>query len=393
MGVEFSGKNKLLFVIPILLLSSILILSSANPHIRYLFQEGYPSSEWPSKGKFAKVLGQDNRQLPSKQIKQFKSKWLDDLFDDSYGKGFAIYKTGLPVLEYYADGYSAETKFNSFSAVKSLIGLLVFIALDEGKLSSLDIPIGSILKDLNHEDLKTVPIRSFLNMTSGIEFEPNGLKSVSGAKDPELTITNPFGPMAQLHFQGYGTIKAQLKSSKKEVFNYQNVNTALLGQVLEKIYNLPLNQLLSIKLWKPAGAATAYWRHYSLEDHISAYCCLYARVKDWVFVARYIMNNGKENSRLLSTALWKEFLGYQVDENMLLKGHYENHARYNILDRVTEPLQGRFTFFLGQGGQIIYILPAKYMVVVRFGKKTQLLHSTLYASWRELLLRYAEKIS
>jgi hypothetical protein len=33
---------------------------------------------------------------------------------------------------------------------------------------------------------------------------------------------------------------------------------------------------------------------------------------------------------------------------------------------------------LGQGGQILYMLPEQDLVILRFGEKMQLLHSTLY---------------
>ena len=57
---------------------------------------------------------------------------------------------------------------------------------------------------------------------------------------------------------------------------------------------------------------------------------------------------------------------------------YRSQIRYDILDRAGERLYGFFKYFLGQGGQILYLVPNENMVVIRFGDKHQLLHSTLY---------------
>jgi len=49
--------------------------------------------------------------------------------------------------EEYWDHYSEKSLSNSFSMAKSIIGLLIGIAHDEGKLQSLDEPIGNLLED------------------------------------------------------------------------------------------------------------------------------------------------------------------------------------------------------------------------------------------------------
>ena len=42
-------------------------------------------------------------------------------------------------------------------------------------------------------------------------------------------------------------------------FNYQNVNTALLGVVLSHLYGDRSPELLAEKIWQPALAETAAW--------------------------------------------------------------------------------------------------------------------------------------
>ncbi len=70
-----------------------------------------------------------------------------------------------------------------------------------------------------------------------------------------------------------------------------------------------------------------------------------------------------------------------------IEGVYANFAYHNILDRPGEPLQGPFAYFFGSRGQTIYLMPEHDLVVVRFGSKIQLLHSTLYGVGRSIGMR------
>ncbi len=369
-------------------LLSLMILGAClyAPHLPALFLEGYPSSTWPASGHFAEVKGVKTGAAQPVQS-TIQGKKLKTLLKDSQAYAMAIYAPGKQAIEYYADGYDENSRFNSFSAVKSLVGLLVYRAVSEQKISSLSDPIGKYLSEISDKELSDQSIQSFLDMRSGVIFETGTMKTMSGIdeKDMEQALANPFGPMARLHVGGPDEIWTKLisKPGMAGQYSYQNVNTALLGRLLEKVYGVPLADVLSEKVWMPSGASTAYWRKYAEGRSVSAYCCLFARIRDWGAVARYIMTNGTANNPLLPQDLWQKFMGQYFKDQELVSGQYANHARYNILDRKGEALQGPFTYFMGQGGQTVYMMPQHGLVVVRFGKKHQLLHSTLYEAWKE----------
>ncbi len=289
-------------------------------------------------------------------------------------------------LEHYADGFGPDAKFNSYSMVKSLVGALVLRAHAEGKIAALDDPVGRYLPDLGDASFRDTPILALLRMRSGIAFEPDGVKSDvgSGNKDLEATRMNPFGPMARLHFGGLDGVASRLRieQGRGERFNYQNINTAVLGRLLSEIYGQPLEKILSEKIWRPAGAARAYWRRYAKDAPVSPYCCVYATARDWANVAAFVMRNGEKDDPFLPPALIRRFLELDLPTPKLRAGHYGLHLYQNILDRKGEPLQGPFTYMLGNKGQTTYLMPQEDLVVVRFGEKVPLLHSTLYSAWR-----------
>ena len=50
----------------------------------------------------------------------------------------------------------------------------------EGRIASLDDPIGTYLPGLGDASFRAIPITQFLRMTSGIVFEADGKKAIGG---------------------------------------------------------------------------------------------------------------------------------------------------------------------------------------------------------------------
>ena len=139
-----------------------------------------------------------------------------------------------------------------------------------------------------------------------------------------------------------------------------------------------MEKILNDLIWEPAGAGLAYWRRAPGTGRVSAYCCLYATARDWIRVGRYLMENGTPDAPFLPDALWRDWLIPDLPENVRAKGAYGWHLRHDVLSRPGEAVQGPFAYFMGHNGQVLYLLPEQNMVIVRFGARPQLLHSTVY---------------
>lgn len=363
------------------------------PYLPAIVEEGFPSPIWPSKGIFVQVTGKPV--VWPHKINQNTTpvspdgKKLNELLAISETDALLAFHKGKLQYAYFREGMDHETQFNSYSMAKSLIGYLVLKAIDEGEINGLDSPIGNYLIDLKDNKLASVPIRNFLQMKSGLLFEkkhaPKPLAK-DAKRGPDKDASNPFTPLARLHIEGITGVQELLKLPENPVFeyHYQNVNTALLGAMLAQIYKKPLNEILSIKIWQPAGASHARWRTYTQDGGITAYCCLFAKVGDWAKVGIYLSKNGTPQQQFLSPELFKLINPERFSNELLRDGVYGLHVRHDILDRAGEQLQGPFTYFIGHGGQLVYLKPQEDLVVVRFGRRHTLLHSTLYFLWGEL---------
>ena len=236
------------------------------PYLPRLMWEGYPGETWPAPGAHVVVAGGDGTDLRTDTRASAFDPVGRRLFDDRQGRALLISHDSRLVFEHYAAGIDRATRLNSYSLVKSLVGVLVLKAHAEGRIASLDDTIGTYLPDLGDATVRAVPIVRFLRMASGIAFETDRKKAVGGeaSKDIERARLNPFGPMARLHMLGLDAVAPGLTVERpgESQFNYQNINTAILGRLLTVLHDRPLAQILSAKIWRPAGADTAQWRAY-----------------------------------------------------------------------------------------------------------------------------------
>lgn len=343
------------------------------PQVLVLASEGFPSATWPAPGAFDKVAGRNHAPFPknfvpippASQVRLAKTE----------GQAILMDRVGHPLKVGFAPGTDPETRFNSYSLVKSLVGVLVLRAIADGHISGPD----AKLQELLGKDAPNVTLAEALTMTSGLALNGEPPKE-DVAKPLDDNQFSPFSPVARLHAYGVETLfdRIEVQSAIRGQFHYQSVNTALLGMVVEKAYDAPLQDVLSRLIWSPARAQEAYWRQNPTTGRASAYCCLYARPYDWLLVGRFLLNNGTQDRPFLPEDLWRRWILPDVSGLDRAKGVYGDHIRHDVLDRQGETLKGPFAYMMGHGGQMVYLLPEADIVVVRFGHKPQLLHSTLY---------------
>ncbi|MCT4556644.1 MAG: serine hydrolase [Pelagimonas sp.] len=359
-----------MFALLLLGIAGIVGFDRAAPQIRVLWNEGFPALVWPARGDFVQIDGVPQRAIAWGDLPDAAKLRLSQ----TQGRTLLVDQAGMPLRGVFRD-MSPNDRLNSYSLVKSLIGVLVVKVVSDGHIADLD---QSLQRFLGSE-APDIRIGQALLMQSNLVLTgepPKGDQS----KSTDDADFSPFGAVARLHAFGPEHLFKRLQpaAGPSGVFHYQSVNTALLGAVLEQVHKAPLHQILSDQIWKPAGAATAFWRAYPNTDRASPYCCLYARPVDWLRVGRFLLDNGSEHDPFLSPDLWRAWLLPQLTPQVRKQGAYGWHIRHDVFDRPGAAMSGPFAYMLGHGGQVVYLIPDQDMVVVRFGGQMQLLHSTVY---------------
>jgi hypothetical protein len=95
-----------------------------------------------------------------------ETRGYDRFAEDTFTNALLVVRDGRIVFEDYRNRSSAATRFISFSMAKTITALLVGIALDQGKIASLDDPVTRYLPELAGTGYDGATIRQVMQMRS-----------------------------------------------------------------------------------------------------------------------------------------------------------------------------------------------------------------------------------
>lgn len=278
---------------------------------------------------------------------------LQHELDSIKSVAFIVLKNDSICFEEYWENYGSSSLSNSFSVSKSIIGILVGIAWDEGKISSLDDPIGKYINDFKDPDMGSVTIRNLLMMSSNSDWD----ESYSGL-------------MSQTTKGYYGTdlydqvVSLKLRGTPGKNFNYRSGDTQLLALVLKSATGKTVSDYASEKLWIPMGAEQdALWSLDHEGGIEKAYCCFNTNARDFARIGELYLHNGNwKGKQLVSEAYVKQSLKpVEIpDETGEATGYYG--YQWWLM-----PERGNIFYARGLNGQWIICIPDKHMVIVRLG--------------------------
>ena len=303
----------------------------------------------------------ENREIPtkkhqpwkiSKKYNHYQNEKLHQEIEKHNPAAFVIIKDNELIHEEYWDEYNEDSKTNSFSMAKSYIGLLIGIAIQEGKISSVNDPVGNYLPQYKNNPELT--IKDLLTMSSGIDFDES--------------YNSPFGHMAKAY---YGTDLKELNKDYKvattpgKEWTYLGGNTIILGFIIEKVTGQSIAEYFSDKIWKKIGAKNnALWTLDKENGTEKAYCCFYSNAKDYAKIGQLLLNNGLWNGeRVIKENYIKEATtpAYYLKSN----GKPVDFYGYQIWTAYYKDLD--IYFFRGILGQYTIMIPEKNIVIVRLG--------------------------
>ena len=260
--------------------------------------------------------------------------------------------------EEYWDGYDEKSLSNSFSMAKSFIGLLIGIAHDEGKIKSLDEPIGNYLDDYKEGMAVQTTIRDVLMMSSGSNWDESYSSLFS------ITTKAYYGRNLEklLHNE------VRIENKPGRIWSYKSGDTQMLAFILEKATGRHVAEYASEKLWVPVGAELpAQWSLDREDGHEKAFCCIYSNARDFARIGKLMLDSGQWNGRQLVS---REFVRQALSPNNLLD---EDDTTIHVMNYGYQwwlmNYKGHPVFYMrGLLGQYVFVIPDQQMIVVRLGK-------------------------
>ena len=286
-----------------------------------------------------------------------QSRALDDYLAHNRTTGLLILKGDTILVERYQYDRKPEHRMNSYSMAKTLVAMLVGVALSEGQIQSLDDRAEQYVAELKGTPYGETPIRHLLTMSSGVRFTEN----YSGNDD--------VATLARLSVMGESEGGAATVMSFRtrdrapgERFSYSSAETQVLGLVLRAATGKPLAEYLSVKIWQPMGAeADASWAM-DRGGYEAAYFAVNATVRDYARLGMLLANDGTLDGRSIIPASWVRAATTPA-ARQFEPGHTNSLFGYGYQTWIV-PGQERQFVLRGLRGQAVFVDPQTKLVMV-----------------------------
>lgn len=229
---------------------------------------------------------------------------LDEFLEATSTNALLVIKDGTIVHETYRNGMTERSRHISFSMAKSFLATMIGIAIDEGKIGSVEDKVIDYLPDWEGSAYAEITIRDLLEMRSGIAW----LEVYEFGSDTQLTEVHDNSLVAyNYRWCDYARDRAEKAEEPGTVFNYSTLDTSVLGCVLEAAIGGKGADYMSEKIWQPAGMeADAY---YLMDGPDSVGREFYgagynATLRDYGRFGLMMLNDGMANGKQLVPQDW-----------------------------------------------------------------------------------------
>jgi len=289
------------------------------------------------------------------------TKKLEEIHENNNSIAFLAIKDGKLDFEKYWNEGAVNSSTNSFSMAKSIVGMLLGIAMQENKIQNVFQPVSEFLPEFAEADEKTffnhqLEIRHLLSMTAGLEWNED------------------YYSISQTSEAYYGNdLKQQMLNLKVvtepgTVFEYQSAATQLLAMVIEKATGQSLPEYASEKLWKHIGSTQDASWHTDGEGQTLAFCCFNSNARDFARLGQLYLNKGRWNGVQIVP---EPFVDISTQAN-------SKSSNYGYQWWIHNSGSTKAYYMEGHLGQYVIVIPDLNLVLVRLGHKSSTNALTTY---------------
>lgn len=246
-------------------------------------------------------------------------------------------------------------QWNIRSATKSIISILIGIAIKEGFINSIEDNLGLFFG--NHPSIssndhkKSITIKQLLTMKSGLSSVDKGIEPIKLIKSKDWVD----------HI-----LKRPLQSSPGTKFDYNSANTHILSAIITKTTGMNAAMFAKKYLFDPLGINQFIWDNDSKGNSFGG-GNLYLKPEDLAKIGFLLIYNGNWKGKEIVSENWiNESLGkyYYWDY-----GFHYGYLWY-IKDETDEATGNKYITYsaAGAGGQKLLILPELNIVLVAYSQ-------------------------
>jgi CubicO group peptidase (beta-lactamase class C family) len=286
---------------------------------------------------------------------------VDDYLARQRIMGLMIIKDGVIQVERYQYDRTPDQRFLSNSMAKSIVSLAVGLALEEGKIASLDDRADRYVPRMGGTLYGETTIRNLLRMSSGARFD----ERYDGKDDLERWGS----AVVRDGVEEAAKIITEREAPQGTRFSYASAETEVLAAVLKGATGMNLSEYLGPRLWQAIGAETpALWRadKRGLERAAGNFN---ATLRDYGRLGIVLANDGvrpddPEHRQIIPREYLQDATDWRRAPEAFRPFKATPYYGYSYLFW-TFPTQKRRFAMLGVYGQMIFIDPQLKLVMVQ----------------------------
>ena len=175
------------------------------------------------------------------------------------------------------------------SMIKSVVSLLLGMALDRGLIKDLDAPVFSYFPeyaDLRTPEKDSITLRHLLTMSAGLEWHEIDTPYSQAANSSNLMFhgSDPYRYV----------LEQKVVAPAGEIWNYNSGTSKVIIAILTKVTGKALDELARTQLFEPLGIKDVSWSGSRL----------WLRPRDWAKIGQLVLNHGVWEGKQIVPASW-----------------------------------------------------------------------------------------
>lgn len=277
-----------------------------------------------------------------------------------------VVRHGSLVFEHYFSGpdeshgvklgevaFGPDTRHDVRSVTKSVVALLLGIAVDRGWVGGIDQPVLSFFPeyaDLRAPEKDHITLRHLLTMSAGLRWNEDNYDDPNNS---EILMNH-----APDHYRF--VLEQPVVAPAGQVYTYNGGGTALIAAVLQKATGKPLDELARTLLFEPLDITDVEWNRWG-DGTANAASGLRMRPRDLARIGQLVLSRGAWNGKQIVPASWVDAAtAPQINRaGLYFYGYHFWLGRSLVHGREVD-----WASATGNGGQRVFIVPALDLVVV-----------------------------
>ncbi|RSY89746.1 class C beta-lactamase-related serine hydrolase [Sphingomonas koreensis] len=214
-----------------------------------------------------------------------------------------VIRDGRTVFEGDYRGNTPESRIDARSSGKSITALAIGMAIDDGKLASVDLPVFEFFKDREpfaHDGpaKRAITIRDLLTMSSALDCDD--WTDASPGNEERMYATRDWTrfaldiPIAGNYARGANGLGR---------YSYCTAGAFLLGRIVERVTGERFDVYVQRRLFDPLGITGAQWKT-SPNGEVQSGGQLSLRARDFAAIGQLVLDGGMASGKQVVSRAW-----------------------------------------------------------------------------------------